>query len=767
MRRLRFTWVPLLLIGSACLAAQAADATSRPVPALAAPAAGGESLRQGDVLDLGGRTIAVRALDTLPCVENKITQRYVFDRYGDPKLDELRVKCRLDDVVATGRTEFERQLLLMEWVNQQIEYGDPTEVGKVRDPQQILSLAGSEQKLYCENFAALLISAAASMGYVCRPIDIPTHSFTEMWSNQYRRWVMFDPTGHFYAEKDGLPLNIYEIRKEWFANQGKALSFFRGRDRRKTSGRSFAPYYILYYTLKREWLGNRPPGGALVTKDEYSRGRGPDKDLLDDPANDPYFPIHQASLSLSPRGADLQVRLRTLTPNFKTFRIRLDGGEWADGNDLFTWKVHDGSNRLEAQSVNLFGVGGSVSLVELDARRGAIAEIVLPACTFTGEGSGKVRTREPEGDMPPDYVHLWSTKGHWLEWAVEDAPAGQYDLRLTYATRFHPTRQLAVNGEIAKGLDSFSLAPTGGWAAFSESRLPVKVAIKDGRNILRMTCLDESSAAVSSLRLTAPDKKDILIDATHLYNQGGGEAQKVFSPRGYFRQWDANGHWLEWKLDAPAAGAYAIYLRYSTLYSSPRQVSVNGQVAKGLESFTPPLTGGWGYWAEEKLAAPVTLKAGGNLLRMTSLGGGGVNLTGIRLVGPDDRETMIDAVNFSAQGGGKVEVFAPTRHRSLYNWGDEKGHWLEWTVRAAKEGPYDVVLRCASAEKPAREVRVNGEVVKGLESAPVESSGSWQTWKDVKLPARVHLKAGENKLRLTATEGALNLDEIRLLPAAN
>ena len=111
-----------------------------------------------------------------------------------------------------------------------------------------------------------------------------------------------------------------------------------------------------------------------------------------------------------------------------------------------------------------------------------------------------------------------------------------------------------------------------------------------------------------------------------------------------------------------------------------------------------------------------------------------------------------------------MQVFAPSRHRSFHGW-DQMGHWLEWSIRNAKEGDYELTFRCAGEEKAAREVRVNGEAVQGLEADAFEPSGGWQMWQDVKLPAKVHLKKGDDVLRLTCVSGGLNLDEIRMTPA--
>jgi len=87
-----------------------------------------------------------------------------------------------------------------------------------------------------------------------------------------------------------------------------------------------------------------------------------------DPANDPYFPIGQANLSLVPDGAGLRVALKTLTPNFKTYLARIDGGEWKPVADAFTWTpTGRGASRLEVKTVNQFGVDGPVSTAEVEA----------------------------------------------------------------------------------------------------------------------------------------------------------------------------------------------------------------------------------------------------------------------------------------------------------------------------------------------------------------------------------------------------------------
>jgi hypothetical protein len=238
------------------------------------------------------------------------------------------------------------------------------------------------------------------MGWIDRPIALrradagrgyTEHSITEIWSNQFRKWVMLDPTYAAYVEKDGVPLNAYEIRQEWFYNAGQRLTFVFGAKRERFTKKDlpvirghFAGYGDLEfadYTLNcYAFLGYVPNTNLMDAGPDYARMFITKDRLCDgvtwharknprDPAHEPYFPLHQAALTLSPSsGGDLQVEMRTLTPNFQTFRVRTDRRAWTDSGSSVAWTLHPGTNRLEAQSVNRFGVEGSISTVELGVR---------------------------------------------------------------------------------------------------------------------------------------------------------------------------------------------------------------------------------------------------------------------------------------------------------------------------------------------------------------------------------------------------------------
>jgi hypothetical protein len=338
----------------------------------------------------------VTRLDAPPYVENDYTRRFRFDAHDNPRLKALRERYRLDDVVSGGRDEFERQVLLLDWVHHRFKkFGRPT--SPARGAIDVLEANDAGHTFFCAHYADVFVSAAASMGWVDRCLALrrpdhvgegsTEHSSTEIWSNQFRKWVMFDPTFAMYVEKDGVPLNAFELRQEWFARDGRDLVFVIGKERKRfrksdmpivrnrfpgfgdlsVDPSALNVYAFIGYIPNTDLMDGGPDYGRMfITQDELCAGTTWHKRTVPaDPARDPYFPINQAALTLAPDGDAFAVTVRTMTPNFKTFLARFDGGNWEPAADRFTWTPHAGPNRLEVKSVNQFGVDGPVSTVEL------------------------------------------------------------------------------------------------------------------------------------------------------------------------------------------------------------------------------------------------------------------------------------------------------------------------------------------------------------------------------------------------------------------
>jgi len=368
---------------------------------LALAASSQEVPKEGAVIDLGARKATVRKADVLPYVDTVYSKMFKYDVYENPKLKELREKYRLDEVIAPGKDEFDRQILLNDWVHRQFKkFGAPT--AKPKGALEILKCVEEGHTFFCAHYADTLTSAAASLGWIDRSLCLrkhqgavkdgsSEHSVTEIWSNQYRKWVMLDPTANMYLAKGGIPLDAVEIRTEWFYHDGKDLQFVIGKERKeyrksdlpimlgrfagfgdlKVAPDELTKYGFIGFVTNTNLMDARPGDGDIgfIVKDQLCDGqRWHERRYPDHPESDPYFPIGQAAITLSAEGGKVKVALRTLTPNFKEYRVRIDGGAWTPADDSVAWALHPGANRLEARAVNRFGVEGPSSIVELEAR---------------------------------------------------------------------------------------------------------------------------------------------------------------------------------------------------------------------------------------------------------------------------------------------------------------------------------------------------------------------------------------------------------------
>lgn len=342
---------------------------------------------------IGDATVTLTNLECLPYIENEYTRRFIFDSAANPKLRQLRNLYTAEDIKGIKADEFGRQRELLHWVHDRFKkFGRPST--PAHGALEILKGIDDGHTFFCTQYAELLVSTAACMGWVNRPLALrrhqganknggsTEHTVTEMWSNQFSKWIMFDPTSDLYVEKNGMPLNAWEIRQEWFYHDGKDLTFIVGRNH-KPYKKADLPVTIGQYkdfgplTLdpdepdKYGFIGYIPNtnlmdagydyGQMFITKDKLCDGTNwHTRTNPAAPATDPYFPIGQAALSLSIDNGKVVLGLKTMTPNFKCYQMQTDttAGAWEETKSGAVWNVHPGSNWIRVWTVNQFGVTG-------------------------------------------------------------------------------------------------------------------------------------------------------------------------------------------------------------------------------------------------------------------------------------------------------------------------------------------------------------------------------------------------------------------------
>ncbi|MFI1093306.1 CBM35 domain-containing protein [Streptomyces sp. NPDC020917] len=102
-----------------------------------------------------------------------------------------------------------------------------------------------------------------------------------------------------------------------------------------------------------------------------------------------------------------------------------------------------------------------------------------------------------------------------------------------------------------------------------------------------------------------------------------GKDNGGYTGTGFADYQHADGDYVEWTVDAPAAGTYTLQFRYAnaSFTDRPLAISVNGGDSGNL-SF--PSTGWWNKWSVVGLTA--TLDAGSNTVRATATGASGGNI---------------------------------------------------------------------------------------------------------------------------------------------
>jgi hypothetical protein len=349
---------------------------------------------------------------------------FVYEDFA--KLADLRRDFELDKVVAGAATEFEAQLRLMRWAYKvplgQLDryawnYYDLLQVERDADGRIVLHDDYNKRRrdghcLYC-NLA--LIAAYLAMGYPARWVNISAkhtygHEVTEVWSNEFNKWVFMDSTRDYYIydPDTGIPLNLVEIGHrlgevmpgpatweypvQWHLPQksmldgvriayregdhkhsvlsedeveGQELLMFKGHIQMPLRSDFASRPHPLPWRLSSNWGGDQFYcfySEMFPRKQEYQNHTERWQDF--NPT------LNQAELFLreTEEAGILRVEADTETPYLDTFLVQVDGGEWCEyAAGIFDWKLREGLNRLRVKVRNSAGVCGPESYVAVVA----------------------------------------------------------------------------------------------------------------------------------------------------------------------------------------------------------------------------------------------------------------------------------------------------------------------------------------------------------------------------------------------------------------
>jgi hypothetical protein len=221
-----------------------------------------------------------------------IKETFVWERFDNSKLTLLREKFKLEKVVENGHSEFEKQVILKNWVFSVLPKGSPERDYSFETAIGILDDAKTGKKMWCTQFAFTYLQCATALGWYSRKLGVDSdhergdeemhHGVADIWSNDFQKWYVVDALNNLHYEKDGVPLNAFELRQEYLKNEAVDVCGILGNkiETRKyvLDDRGFdtpSNYYWFFISLRNNFFD--VPGlynlKTLLWIDDINRGK--------------------------------------------------------------------------------------------------------------------------------------------------------------------------------------------------------------------------------------------------------------------------------------------------------------------------------------------------------------------------------------------------------------------------------------------------------------------------------------------------------------
>ncbi|HEU4938835.1 MAG TPA: carbohydrate-binding protein [Vicinamibacterales bacterium] len=311
--------------------------------------------------------------------------------------------------------------------------------------------------------------------------------------------------------------------------------------------------------------------------------------------------------------------------------------------------------------------------------------------TTSGNTGGKYRSTDVDIESCSEggYDVGWTTPGEWLNYTVNVASAGTYNLDLRVASANGGSFYVHFNGVNETG--TIYVPNTGGWQAWRTIRTSVTLAA--GTQSMRLT-IDSGSLNVNSIEVSSTSTSTTTSSASSgtsspfggvahaipgwvqaedfdnggqsvaYYDLSAGNAGGTYrstdvdiqrtSSGGYAVGWIGAGEWLKYTVNVASSGTYTAVARVASAGSGGTfHIEFNGTDKTG--PMRVPNTGGWQTYQD--LTAQVSLSAGVQSMRVVfdSNGATGAigNLSAVRF---DTGSASAPPPPTSTSGGGKLRM---------------------------------------------------------------------------------------------------------------
>jgi hypothetical protein len=329
--------------------------------------------------------------------------RFEEENPSHPRLLLLRKRENLDRVIAPGKTQLEKIVLLRKWAHSQWSGYTGKFYYPPWDALEILDLARNHGNCgFCAQYAIVFLQACQSMGLHARYVDLPGHFTVAVWSDDFDRWVIMDPTSDIHYERNGVPLRGRELcdaywNDKWHDIYKVGSSGERTKIAKKEDIASYRMYSIMLRNdhltkpelikrngrLEKLALLNDYRGYPFVSRDNVSveveslafdqpgeKEKFSERMATTNDPDDLRYVFNQTVISADRHESHpgiMKIKLiKENSPEFKTFLVNIDNTGWRPSSeDVVGWTLHAGFNKISARVLTTYGWQGEESTLTL------------------------------------------------------------------------------------------------------------------------------------------------------------------------------------------------------------------------------------------------------------------------------------------------------------------------------------------------------------------------------------------------------------------
>ncbi len=334
------------------------------------------------------------------------------------KVRKLYDRAGIGEMIQSSRTELELIRRISDWANMQYGHMLPLPY-PAWDAHEILDRIEKGDTFFCTFKAALFVQACNAAGLTARMLGInqknkDAHTVTDVYSNEYRKWILVDPWMNCYYERDGIPLSAKEVHDSIdspegiflvFGENGRGLEYWDRKAKKaetiphsnkrtpimEDASTGLKNYYYDIRVIMRndhtvhpqskenldvdgymvpynprggEWWGPQLKWADDTTPPQITCDNAWDIDDFEWPLNEVRVDLKKVTVPGEP--VILEARFSTFTPNFARYGLEIDGSQVPCDGDAFIWKIHTGQNSLNVAAINDTGRSGFHSEFVLD-----------------------------------------------------------------------------------------------------------------------------------------------------------------------------------------------------------------------------------------------------------------------------------------------------------------------------------------------------------------------------------------------------------------